>query len=140
MDTNKDNHNGKERRQFIRLPYRSPLKYKVCKEETIKKLMFGYSENISQSGLLCNIKEPVSVDSVLWLALDMGMLSICADIEKNAIILQHGVLGRVVRTYQKKDGSFDVGVRFLIRNELGSRDLFEKVYLDEGMMGVNGDK
>lgn len=132
-------HLGAERRQFIRLPYRRPLNYKVCKEDTIKKMMFGYAENISQSGLLCNIKESVPIDSVLWLALDMGALSICSEIEKNSIILQRGILGRVIRTYPKKDGSFDVGVRFLTRNETGSSDLFQRVYVSPDMPGENSE-
>jgi hypothetical protein len=131
---------GKERRQFIRLPYRTPLKYKICKEETIKKIMYGYTQNISQSGLLCDIKEPVPINSVLWLALDMGALSICSEIEKRSIILQHGILGRVVRTYQKKDGTFDVGIRFLTREEPSDRDLFQKVYIDQGMISSDENK
>ena len=59
METSLEKYSGRERRQFIHLPYRAPLKYKVCKEDTIKKLMFGYTENVSRSGLLCNIHEPV---------------------------------------------------------------------------------
>lgn len=133
-------HNGKERRQFIRLPYRKPLQYKICKQETIKKLMSGYSENVSQSGLLCNIKEQVPLDSVLWLLLDMGALSICSEIEKRSIILQHGVLGRVVRTYPKKNGSFDVGLRFLTREEPPDNDLFQRVYVDSDLIQQNENK
>lgn len=139
MDTEKNTYRGKERRRFIRLPYRAPLNYKVCKEETIKKLMSGYTENISRSGLLCNIKESPPADSVLWLALDSGILSVCTEIEKNSIILQHGVLGRVIRTYSKKDGSFDVGVCFLIRNEPDKNGLFQRAYIDEGMIGYSVD-
>lgn len=140
MDISQPKYSGREKRQFIRLPYRSPLNYKVCKEDTVKKLMFGYTEDISQSGLLCNIKELVPLDSVLWLLLDMGALAMCAQIEKNSIILQHGILGRVVRTYGKKDGSFDVGVRFLTRNETASSDLFQRVYVDEEMVRNNEHK
>lgn len=133
-------HNGTERRQFVRLPYRTPLQYKVCKEETIKKLMSGYTEDISQSGLLCNIKESVPADSVLWLLLDMGMLNVCAEIEKKSIILQHGVLGRVVRSYPKKDGSFDVGLQFLTREEPADRNLFRKIYIEPSLMVPHEDK
>ena len=131
---------GQERRQFVRLSYRKPLKYKVCKEDTIKKLMTGYTEDVSQSGLLCNIAESVPVDSVLWLLLDMGALTICSEVEKRSVILQHGILGRVVRTYHKKDGSFDVGVRFLTREEPDDKDLFQRVRIDNSMMQHNEDK
>lgn len=140
MEAVKNEYKGAERRQFVRLPYRSPLRYKICKEDTIKKLMSGYTENISQSGLLCNIKDQVPLDCVLWLALDMGILSICSTIERNSVILQHGILGRVIRTYQKKNGSFDVGVRFLTRSETDNKSLFEKVYVDEAMLTENEDR
>ncbi|PIQ89746.1 MAG: hypothetical protein COV72_01475 [Candidatus Omnitrophica bacterium CG11_big_fil_rev_8_21_14_0_20_42_13] len=133
-------YSGAEKRQFVRLPYRSPLQYKVCKEDTIKMIMHGYTENISQSGLLCNIKEDVPQDSVLWLLLDLGALTTCAEIEKRSIILQHGILGRVVRTYQKKNGSFDVGVRFLTREEPADTDLFRKVYIAEDMAHHNENR
>ena len=56
---NTERYTGQERRQFVRLRYRKPLKYKICKEDTIKKLMMGYTEDISRSGLLCNIGESV---------------------------------------------------------------------------------
>ena len=36
---NTERYIGQERRQFVRLRYRKPLKYKVCKEDTIKKLL-----------------------------------------------------------------------------------------------------
>ncbi|MDP1853145.1 MAG: PilZ domain-containing protein [Candidatus Omnitrophota bacterium] len=140
MDSIENGHRGIERRRFVRLPYRSPLKYKICKEDTIKKLMSGYTENISQSGLLCNINDQVPLDCVLWLALDMGILSICSEIERNSVILQHGILGRVIRTYQKKNGSFDVGVRFLTRSETDTGSLFQKAYVDEAMLGDNADR
>ncbi len=52
-------YNGKERRKFVRLDYLSPLAYKVCKKSTISKILKGYTSNISQSGLLCNIKDKV---------------------------------------------------------------------------------
>lgn len=136
----KEKYTGPERRQFMRLPYRSPLKYKVCKEETIDKLMQGYTEDISNSGLLCNIEEDVPVDSVLWLLLDNGALDMCAEIEKRSVILQHGVLGKVVRTYHKRNGTYDVGVRFLVREESSEAELFKRLYVDEEMLGSNEDK
>jgi hypothetical protein len=54
-----DKYKGSERRQFLRLDYVTPLAYKICKEETIHKLLQGYTSNISPAGLLCNIKEKV---------------------------------------------------------------------------------
>jgi hypothetical protein len=36
-------YNGPERRQFVRLDYSIPLDYKVCKQETLTKLLQGYT-------------------------------------------------------------------------------------------------
>jgi len=123
----KDTYLGPEKRGFLRLAYKTPLMYKVCKEETITKLLEGYNRNISQSGLLCNIKEEVPLECILWLCLDMGMLSICEKIEKNSIIVQKGILGKVVRLMKMKDGSFDVGVRFLTRFENVSSKITDQI-------------
>jgi len=114
---------GPERRQFIRMSYKTPLMYKVCKEETISKLLEGYTRDISQSGLLCNIKDEVPKDCILWLGLDMGMLSICEEIEKNVVIVQKGILGKVVRMIKQGNTSYDVGVRFITRCEKPPIDL-----------------
>ena len=70
----------------------------------------------------------------------MGALNICAEVEKRSVILQHGILGRVVRTYHKKDGSFDVGLRFLTREEPDDSALFQKAYIDNSMMRHNEDR
>lgn len=137
---NRGKYKGKEKRQFIRLSYKTPLRYKVCKKDTIKKIMFGYTQNVSQSGLFCNIKEHVPLNSVLWLVLDMGALNICSEVERRSVILQHGILGRVVREHHKRDGSFDVGVRFLTRQTQADKDLFQKVYIDRNMMQHNENK
>jgi len=108
---------GDERRQFLRLPYKTPLPYKVCKKETISKMLQGYTQNISLAGLMCNIKEKVPLKSTVWLGLDIGTLNICEDLEKRCIIQQKGILGKVVWADKKKNGSYDVGLRFLTREE-----------------------
>lgn len=108
---------GPERRKFVRLDYREPLQYKVCKPETVSKLLDGYTENVSQTGLLCKIKEQVFLDSILWLSFDISTLAICKEVESNSVIIQKGILGKVVRVNQRPDSFFDVGVCFITREE-----------------------
>jgi len=72
-----DNYNGPERREFVRLDCVTPLACKVCKKETIDTLLKGYTSNISPAGLLCDIKERVNKDDILWLSFDRSVLSIC---------------------------------------------------------------
>lgn len=106
-----------ERREFVRLDYATPLAYKVCKKETISKLLEGYTSNISPSGLLCNVKETVSPEDILWLSFDRGVLSVCEEIEKRAFIYQNGIIGKVVRVEPQGIQNFSVGIKFITREE-----------------------
>jgi len=108
---------GAERREFMRLDCASPLAYKVCKEETLSKILEGYTVNISEAGLLCTLKNKVQLKDVLWLSFDKSVLFSCGQIEKRSLIYQNGVIGSVVRIDDRSNGTFDVGVRFLTREE-----------------------
>jgi hypothetical protein len=109
--------NISERRSFLRINHASPLAYKVCKKESISRLLEGYTSNISEAGILCNIREAVSTDDILWLSFDRGTLNICEELEKRALIYQNGIIGKVVRIDPKGFDNFDVGIKFLTREE-----------------------
>ena len=117
---------GPERRKFMRLDFTSPFAFKVCSKETISKLLKGYISNISESGILCNIAQRVKEDDILWLSFDRATLSICESLEKNSLIYQGGVIGKVVRVEDKSDGSFDTGLQFITREEESSVNIFLK--------------
>ena len=122
-----DIYQGPERRHFVRLDYTTPLTYKVCKKETISKLLQGYTTNISQAGLLCSIKDKVNKEDILWLSFDRAVLSICRDLEKRSFIYQNGIIGKVVRIAHKLDGTYDVGIQFMTREEKNLTNIyFEK--------------
>lgn len=108
---------GPERREFIRLEYSKPLAYKVCKPEILSKLFEGYSVNVSEAGILCNIKEKVKVDDVLWLSFDKSVLIICEQVERRSFIYQNGIIGKAVRVQNNENGTFDIGVKFIMREE-----------------------
>lgn len=108
---------GPERREFIRLNYNTPLAYKVCKPETLSKLLEGYTVDLSNSGLLCNIKNRVDVEDIMWLSFDRSVLITCEEIEKSSLIYQNGIVGKVVRINDKDNGTFDIGVKFITRQE-----------------------
>ncbi len=117
-----------ERRRFVRLGRVTPIDYKICKEKAILKLLEGYTVNISQSGLFCNIREKVNKGDIVWLSFDRQTLHIYEEIEKRVLIHQNGVLGKVVRIEPKKHGSYGIGVQFIIRHEnnLADFSLFGK--------------
>jgi hypothetical protein len=117
MMLDSEEYSGENRREFMRLDCASPLAYKVCKEETLSKILEGYTVNISEAGLLCSLKDKVRLKDVLWLSFDKSVLFTCEQIEKRSLIYQNGVIGRVVRIDDRDNGTFDVGVRFLTREE-----------------------
>ena len=117
MSEELNDYEGMERRQAERVDYVVPLSYKVCKEETISKLLEGYTSNVSPQGLLCNIKDRVNPDSVLWLMFDRDTLDFCSRLEKSSLVYQKGILGKVIRVQDGRNGTYDVGIRFITREE-----------------------
>src|SRR3989338_7316984 len=129
---------GSERRNFMRLDYRALLAYKVCRQETINKLLQGYTADISRSGLLCNIKERVNKDDILWLSFDRGMLNIFEEIERRSLIYQNGIIGKVVRIEQRNDDTYNVGVQFITREEKNSTNIYPKFhFIEQQLEGEN---
>ena len=119
---------GPERRKFIRLDYVTPVAYKICKPETIAKILQGYSTNISEAGIFCHIKEAVNVEDILWLSFDRATLSICQDLDRKCFVYQGGIIGKAVRVEKKEDGTSDVGVQFIIREELNLTHIYPKLF------------
>lgn len=109
--------NRLERRQFVRLDHKTQLSYKVCKTETISKLLQGYTSNVSRARLLCNIKDRVNKNDLLWLSFDRGTLDIFEGLEKRSLIYQRGIVGKVVRIEPKNNGTYNVGIQFVRREE-----------------------
>jgi len=117
----------KERRRFERLEYVKPLAFKVCKKKTVSKILRGYTSNISQSGVLCNIKERVRKNDILWLSFDRATLKFCEDIEKRALVYQNGIIAKVVRSARRPDGSSDVGLHFITREEKNFSHIYPRI-------------
>ncbi len=131
---------GPERRQFIRLEHSAPLALKVCKEKTISNLLEGYTADISQAGLLCNVNEKVDKGDILWLSFDRSTLSICEEMEKRSFIYQNGVIGKVARVEKKDNGSYDVGVQFITREEKNLTNIYPKIHFLEQGYALSDDE
>ena len=127
----KDNYKGPERRQFVRLDYVMPLAYKVCKKKTISRLVQGYTSNVSTAGLLCNIKDNVKKNDILWISFDRDTLNFCRDLEKRSLIYQNGIIGKAMRIEHRKDGTYDVGIQFITREEKNLTHIYPEIYFFE---------
>jgi len=128
LNVMRTNYKAPERRQFVRLDHVRRLTYKVCKKQTIFKLLQGYTSNISQAGLLCNIKDKVHKNDVLWLSFDRDILDICEALERRSLIYQNGIIGKVVRTEHRNDGTYNVGVKFITREEKNSTNVYPNIH------------
>jgi hypothetical protein len=131
----KNVYKGPEHRKFIRLDYVTPLAYKVCKKKTIVKLLKGYTSDVSEAGLLCNIKYKPKKGDILWLSFDRATLLICEDLEKRSFIYQSGIIGKVVRISPKSDGSYDAGIQFLTREENNLTHIYPKIHFLKNVAG-----
>lgn len=128
-----------EKREFTRLKYSAPLGFKICNKDTISKLCAGYTVDISQSGLLCNINEKVNQDDILWLSFDRSTLDFCRELEKRALIYQNGIIGNVARVEPEETGSYNVGIKFITRQEKDSANIFPQSYfLEKSFREKNG--
>jgi len=125
---NRQVYTGPERRKFVRLDYVAPLGYKICKKETLDKILQGYTANISETGLLCNIKDPVKKNDILWLSFDRGALGLCENMERKALIYQNGVIGKVARVEHKRDNTYNVGVNFITKEEKNLTNIYPKIH------------
>ena len=119
---------GKERRQFIRFDFVTPLAFKVCKKKTITQLLNGYTSNVSRGGLRCSVKEQVPKNSVLWLSFDRSLLDVCRNIESKCLIYQNGVFGKVIWAKKRINNTYDVGIRFITREEKNLTHIYPKIY------------
>ncbi len=128
----KKKYSKSERREFLRLDFIKPIAYKVCKKKVISKLLKGYTSNISQSGVHCNINQRVSKNDVLWLSFDRYALSTCEDIEKRCFIYQGGIFGKVARVEAKGGGTYNIGIRFITREEKDRSNIYPEAYFMKG--------
>lgn len=131
---------GIERRKFVRLDYSTPLAYKICNKDTVTRLLTGYTSNVSQTGIHCLIKDRVEPDDILWLSFDRSVLEICQEIEKDCLIYQGGIVGKVVRVEHNQDGTYGVGLQFITRQEKNQSHIYAKVYFLEHGMKTNDEE
>jgi len=122
-----NDYKGKERRQFMRLDFATPLAFKICKKKTLSRILEGYTADISETGILCSIGEKVSKGDILWLSFDKGVLSMCEEIERRSLIYQNGIIGKVVRIEPKGSKTFSVGIQFITRQEKNLSNIFPKI-------------
>ena len=72
-------------------------------------------QDVSPDGLRCVIPQYVPVGCTLWLQFEPDVLTSCEQIERKAVVLQHGILGKVIWVNELPENRFDVGIQFVTR-------------------------
>ncbi|MCK5451567.1 MAG: hypothetical protein KAI70_07365 [Candidatus Omnitrophica bacterium] len=116
-----------DKREFLRIDHGALLNLKVLKGEKLRMKENTVGRNISACGLLFRINGEDSIpalSSVVWVELDAKMLNICLEIEKDLIVHNGGIFGRVVRIAEGDPGqTYDIGVCFLRRKNMKEEDV-----------------
>lgn len=108
---------GPERREYFRLDYRHPVKFRMLDEERPGSVRLGTTANVSETGVLFSSSVLPKIASILWMDMDLRTLKICKEIEKRAVVYEKGLLGRVVRLEEDPTtDTYNIGVCFVTQD------------------------
>lgn len=106
-----------DRREYFRLDFRHPVKFRMIEEEGSGSVRLGTTANVSETGVLFASSVLPKISSILWMDMDLRTLKICKEIERRAVVYQKGLLGRVVRLEEDAAGGrYNVGVCFVTQD------------------------
>ena len=117
-----DNH-----REFLRLDHETVLTFREVKSDKLANKQEIFTRNVSACGLLFRTESiPPSLSSIIRIELDSKIKGLCEEIEEDLLILDGGILGRVVRISEGEPGvSYDVGICFLRRKNMTENEIEE---------------
>ncbi len=122
-----DTYKGEEKRQFLRCNYEKFFNYNAVNlskdKNFMSSLINAVTRNLSGSGMLFSTTEAPQLSSLLVLDLDYRTARVCEEVDKNALIVNNRVLGKVVRIEERGGGVYDVGVAFVIKSERLPKDI-----------------
>ena len=117
------NYAGEERRKFKRFNFEKQVH---CREiiasgdkKTFSSIIKGAVKNLSASGILFALDsmDIPDVSNLLLLELEYHTASICRELEKRSLIARNRFLGKVVRVVNNFDGTSDIGVALVPKND-----------------------
>ncbi|MBU1128481.1 MAG: hypothetical protein KKB12_01690 [Candidatus Omnitrophica bacterium] len=114
-----------ENREFFRLDHETALNFREVKSDKLANKQEILVRNISACGLLFRTESiPPTLSSSIWIELDPKMMGLCKEIEEDLLILNNGILGRVVRISEGEPGiSYDVGIGFLRKKDMTPEEI-----------------
>ncbi|MBU1784221.1 MAG: hypothetical protein KKG95_02620, partial [Candidatus Omnitrophica bacterium] len=105
--------------------HETALNFREVKSDKLANKQEILVRNISACGLLFRTESiPPTLSSSIWIELDPKMMGLCKEIEEDLLILNNGILGRVVRISEGEPGiSYDVGIGFLRKKDMTPEEI-----------------
>jgi len=112
----------KERRRFIRVPFKKHISYRICYDKFSSEQIVADSENVGGGGILFKTKWPPPTMSIIAIDLDVAKLrqyitdkGIAHDFDMSLLYTEKKcIFGEVVRIKEyPESGFFDVAIKFI---------------------------
>ena len=122
---------GIERREFPRYEHERPVYFRTLNpcnpDNPTQPLGVGISKNVSASGVLFKIKaeKMPSIPSLISVTFDYKTSEICDTIESRNVIDDNRLFGNVARIGNNGDGTCDVGIEFVTKENHFSKGVKE---------------
>jgi c-di-GMP-binding flagellar brake protein YcgR len=112
------------RRSYPRVPYKVPLCFSVCSHNTLQELQDGFSENLSQTGMLLALDVVLPLSSLIILDLNVDMLEHCINMEYLYMTEYKSLIAKVMNVrHNKTKGYYSVGISFIKADESKRNDV-----------------
>jgi hypothetical protein len=111
---------GKEKREFFRYKYDKPVYYQNITPSlggAAGKYIKAASKNLSASGLLFTTELVPELSGIVMIKLDYRTSQICREIESKVFMIDHRIVGKVVRIEDAGNGFYDVGIAFIKKSK-----------------------
>lgn len=123
--SDEENASYHERRRFQRYAFKCRMRYQMAVAGTVMDVHIGASKNISQAGILINTNYAMPLHETISIELSTEEVKRFVKIEQlqNYIELENcapeviRIFGVVVRCNKLGDGSFDVGIHLVNKEE-----------------------
>jgi len=135
-----NNYTGKERRQYVRIPFQKNIKYRLCYEKFASEILEADASNISQNGICFKTKYPPPSTAVIALNVPVDKLRKYLETQKLSELINadqlytrgETIYGEVVRIIQEPhSGFYSVAVKLILKKDPNAQKKIEEARLKE---------
>ena len=133
-------YSGNERRRFLRVPFQSSIRYRLCYERFANEIIEASAHNLSQNGILFKTKYPPPQSAIIALNIELDKLKRYLDREGLTDIIDvdqvfvrgNSVFGEVIRVIEEQhSGFFSVAVNIILKKDPQAEERIERAKVEE---------